>query len=782
VPLLCLLALAHAAPLSPDARGKVAPDRSFDMERLQLDLELLPDTRSVTGTATWTVRRLSPGPLVLHQNGLTIEAVTVGGAPVPFVQGDKDVRVEVEGASAVVALRYRASPRDGLHFRERGPDNYPEIWSQGEDVDNRHWFPAWDSPNDRFVYEGKIQAPPGWQVVTNSGHDMVTYLVMVAAGPYERHGDPTNEVWVGPGTEAAAVRRVMDPVPSIMAHFAARTGVPYPWGVYRQVFVQRFLYGGMENTSATILDRSLVSGERVAGTRGMRSDWVVSHELAHQWYGDLLTCRTWRELWLNEGFASFFATDWEETVAGPEFGAATRRSRIRGSLGKAALAGRFHNGATNNNVYSKGASVLQMLRAMLGEEVFWAGIRAYTTRNAHKLVETDDLRRAMEDVSGQELGWFFQQWVELPHVPRLGVAHRWEGEVRVTVTQTLDAETPAYTMPVEVEAVRGTERVTRTVWLTGAQVELSLPLSGPPDFVSFDPGGSLLADVKEQQSVVQWEAQLAGGTPYARIVAAEALGETATGTGLAVLLGDEKAPRALRTAAARALGAQRATPLLLPHVGVGDEMVRQTVYAALGEGTGDLAVPALSAAVDREKNPDLVGTALSALARLSPAAALPRARTRLKVGHHDDLRMLEAAAGVLGAHGDERDLARLVGVTGPDRAASHAIRAAAAWVRRSPDERARLGPSVARRAEAVLADLDQRTREAAIAVLAQVGDERSVSALERYRREERADGLSEAAASAITAIRSRGLPEVTPNEVEARIEALERRLDDLDRH
>ncbi len=496
LPLVLPLALS-AAPLAPDARGAVAPDRTFDMERLHLDVVLHPETRSVSGTATWAVRRLSPGPLVLNQVGLVFEEVTVAGELAIWrVEGDTVV-VEVPGNGGDVALRYRATPRDGLHFREVGPDGYAEVWSQGEGEDNRYWFPGWDAPNDRFLYTGSVSAPPGWKTITNSGHDMVGYLVMLAAGPYEVHGDPMNEVWAAPGTSPEGVSRVRERVPGMMAHFGARTGVPYPWGSYRQVFVQRFLYSGMENTSATIEDRWLVSGPSTGGTRRLGTESVVAHELAHQWYGDLLTSRTWRELWLNEGFATFFADDWQETLEGPEFAAAAALGRFRSSLAQEPLVGRFHNGVENRNVYQKGASVLQMLRVMLSEETFWSGIRTYTTRHQRGLVETDDLRRAMEEVSGQELGWFFQQWTELATVPKLTVSHRWDGQLRVSVTQAVDADHPAYTLPIEVEAVRGEERVSQTAWLTGGRVELVLPLAGAPDFVAFDPRAGLLAAVKQ---------------------------------------------------------------------------------------------------------------------------------------------------------------------------------------------------------------------------------------------------------------------------------------------
>ncbi|MDP2317075.1 MAG: M1 family metallopeptidase, partial [Pseudomonadota bacterium] len=592
--LVASLAPAVAGPpLAPDARGAAAPDRTFDMERLRLAVALDPAAGTVAGTATWTVRRLGAGPLVLDQVALTIEAVTLGGAtgsgtPIPWRTLGDTLVIDVPGDKAEVSVRYRATPRDGLHFRRPdAADTHGEVWSQGEGEDNRHWFPGWDHPNDRFVYEGAITAPAGWKVLTNSGHDLVNYLVMVAAGPYEVHGTEANAAWVPPGTSAGGIGRVLDPVPGMMTHFGARTGVPYPWGSYRQVFVQRFLYTGMENTSATIEDRWMVGDDRVAGTRGRRIASVVAHELAHQWYGDLLTCRSWRELWLNEGFATFFAADWEASVHGPDDAAAGVRARYRASFGEAALAGRFHAGASapaSTNVYNKGASVLHMLRVMLGEDVFWAGIRRYTQGNPRALVETDDLQDAMELESGEELGWFFQQWVELPYVPQLTVSSVYkDGAVVVTVRQATGDARPIYTLPVEVEigAAAGAPVVAKG-WLTDEDLELRVPLAAAPAYLAFDPRGGLLAAVEQAQDPAAWEAQLGSASPYARLAAIAALGETDLSAPLALLAADRARPFAVRDAAIAALGAQRAHAPLLPLLDDPDDAVRQAAARALG--------------------------------------------------------------------------------------------------------------------------------------------------------------------------------------------------------
>ncbi len=792
--LLALLSAAHAAPplLTPDPRDVAsAPSRTFDMERLRLALALDPAAGTVAGTATWSVRRLGPGPLVLDQVALSIEEVNADGVAVAWRTVGDTLVIELPAGAArsEVGVRYHATPRDGLHFRRAGAaDRYAEVWSQGEGEDNRHWFPGWDHPNDRFTYEGAITAPEGMKVLTNSGHDLVNYLVMVAAGPYEVHGTDANAAWVPPGTTAGGVARVLDPVPGMMAHFAARTGVPYPWGVYRQVFVQRFLYTGMENTAATIEDRWMVADDRVAGTRGRGIASVVAHELAHQWYGDLLTCRSWRELWLNEGFATFFAADWQASVEGPDEWAAGVRGRYQASLATQALAGRFHGGrgaADSTNVYNKGASVLQMLRVMLGEDVFWAAIRRYTAAHARALVDTPDLVDAMEAESGQELGWFFQQWVELPYVPSLTVSSVYaDGAAVVTVRQATGDDRPAYTIPVEVEigGADGTAPQTVTAWLTDESVDIRVPMPAAPTYVAFDPRGGVLAAVTQAQDPAAWEAQLRSPAPYARLTAIAALGELDAPDALRALATDGTGAFVVRTAAIAALGAQRAEADLLPLLADPADGIREASARALGNGVGNGAVAALTARVERDPNPDIAGVALQALARLDGPAAAKLARARLRAKALEDMRLVAAAAEVLGDHGAPTDLPALLRVEGPERARLHALRGATRIAARQDPGQGRdaLLRTVARAAEALLTDTDLRCREGGVAILGEVGDDATVSVLEARRRAESGADMRDAMAAAVTRIRGRsGAPTATPNEMAARMEALERKVKGL---
>lgn len=792
-------ATAASPSLVPDLRARVMPDRSFDLARLELDLRLLPQERAVEGVATYTVTRLWPGPAVLDQIGLEIREVSGPDGPLPWRIAGETLMVELDEAFGATGeqsftVSWKARPRTGMHFREGGrggPDQFDEIWTQGEGEDHRHWFPSWDHPGDRFVYEGKVQAPKGWQTLTNSGLDMVNYLVMVAAGPYQVTAHPqdsTLEVWAPPGSDTKAVAHVLDPLPAMMKHLAERTGVAYPWGPYRQVFVQRFMYTGMENTSATIQHETMLVGDRIADT----SDWVesvVAHELAHQWYGDLLTCRDWRELWLNEGFATFFAADWMQVRQGEDAHAQAIRGWLDSISGhQQPMAGRFFQGpgaAHNSNVYSRGAGVLHMLQVYLGEERFWAGIRLYTARHARDLVHTRDLQEAMEEVSGRDLGWFFQQWVELGHAPRLVVSQSFaEGRLRLSVTQDLAEDRPRFSLPIafEIGLADGTV-VRRQGWLDDEKLELEVELAEAPRWVAFDPEGGVAAVVDFKQEPVELAAMLDSPTPLVRHAAIRGLGGTSRSEELAGLLADTARPWALRTAAATALGEQRQSAPLIEALRDPQDRVRRAAASALGKSADRSPAGALRRTAEGDRNPDVAAAALRSLAALQPDLALPVARSLARGATSRDERSLRGAAlELLGEHGNPTDLSLLLDARLPYRMRDTALGAAARIAaRQDVDRREQLSTRVARSVEPLLVDLDQRSRERGVDLLAEVGDTMSVNRLEQLRRVETIEALRQRAQRAIVQIQSRKPPTPTPpGEEQARLEALEKRLGEVE--
>ncbi|MBL8616091.1 MAG: M1 family metallopeptidase [Deltaproteobacteria bacterium] len=800
---------ARGAPIEPDRRGAVAPDRSFDLLKLELDLELLPAERAVVGRATYHLARLSPGPLLLDQVDLQIAEVRVGGDPAPWHMRGERLVIDLPASSPgqrppPVEVRWRARPRTGMHFRAPGPhspDRHAEVWTQGEPQDHRHWFPNVDHPGDRFAYEGKVKAPDGWIAHTNSGPDLVNYLVMVAAGTYEEvvhPADPRLKLWVPPRTDPEAVARVLQPLPAMKAFFEVRTGEPWPWGDYLQVYAQRFPYGGMENTGATINDAGQLVDDRVGHRQ--RTERVVAHELAHQWFGDLLTCRTFRELWLNEGFASFMEAEWEGHAHGPHAYAARVDAWQRSAAAGPALAGRFFHAEgepDSGSVYGKGPQVLHMLRQLLGEELWWEGVRRYVADQRHQLVETSDLRVALEEVSGRDLGWFFQQWVDLAAVPALTVRDQYEsGLLIVDVRQQVDEQRPRFTLPVVVAvglAEGGEARVEG--WLEDERLQLRLPLASPPAYVAFDPDGGLLATVDQVQDPASWGRQALAASPLARRRALVALGQTdavhVPAAILALAPADEEERHRLvplRVAAAEALGEQRALTPLLGAAADRSARVRIAVAGGLGKIDRPEARAELDRMVRQDANPDVRAAALRGLGERDPAAALAHARrlTRLRDTEEQELRA--AAVALIGAHGSAADLPLLLDPGAPERGRVDGLHAAVALSRRlAPAEREVAAAAAARFGASMLQDDDLRTRQGVGRALGALGHRAALPALEAWRRWEREPEARAIAAGAVAAVQAGAPPSPTPPPgwlgelklLEERVNALEAELDAL---
>jgi len=833
VPLLALLPLLMGTDLQPAPRGEVLPDRVVDIQHLKLELTVDVEAGRVEGAAIHAVRVLQPGArLAFHQVGLDVARVLVGQEEVAWRLAREQLIVTLpealeRGAEVELRFEYAAEPTTGLHFRRPGPDSpddYPEVWSQGEGIDNRHWFPTFDHPADRFTYEGlftvrdPLVAVSGgvlvgsepvregwtrWHYRLEQG--LVSYLVTLAVAPYERFeldGPVPLEVYAPPGTDEQTALRTVGRTAEMIALFGEATGVDYPWPVYRQTFVQRFLFSGMENTSATTMHRRLLFPDRVTDHRA-RAEAIVAHELGHQWYGDLLTCRTWREMWLNEGFATWLTGLWGEHRWGPEQAAVRVWDGYRGitgadDRGQRVLVKRFWAAdAGRADPYSKGAAVLRMLEVMLGDEAFSDGLARYTREHRDGLVETPDFRRAMEEASGRGLGWFFDQWVYLPGHPKLSVQHRLEddGRLRVSLEQTQDVSgpVPLFTLPVELEVATTSGSRIERIWMEEAKASVTLPLDGELRWVAVDPRGGLLARVDHPQTADARVARLASEHPYARVGAFRALRELegppteAERAAVAGFLRDEAAPLAWRLEAARVLGAWRdevSNTLLVETLESSEPRLVDVACEQLGRG---LARPWVVAALDRvlarHRSEYVQASALGALGRLLEEDVRGRALTRLR-GDSDQMIVQREAAELLGRHGRASDLGALAPLR---RLSVHRdLRNAALWASVRIASREPLGKErddargpVARDADRLLHDLDLRGRQTGVAVLAQVGDARSVAALQELRRRERVTSLVAAAERAIESIRTRDdrVLDPTDGQLEARLKGLEERLD-----
>src|SRR5215471_16749297 len=400
----------HRPFVLPGARPRYAPDRAFDVTHIRLDIALDFERRSVSGTATLRLTPIGAAqearPLALDAVEMEILSVAVAGSPAAFdYDGEKlRARVPADGASEV-AVTYRASPRRGLYFI--GPDAaYPDkplqVWSQGQDEDNRHWFPCFDVPHEKATTELIVTVPDGMIAISNGRllerrgqtfHfqlDEVAhspYLVTLAAGAFaelrDQWEDVTVQYFVPPGREEDA-RRALSRTPAMIGFFSKFLGVRYPYRSYAQVCVHDFIFGGMENTTATTLTVDTLHDARAH--LDYPSEPLVAHELAHQWFGDLLTCRDWSEGWLNEGFATYLEELWHEHAEGTdEFDrrraeALERYLREDSDRYRRPIVTRTWDEPLeifDSHLYEKGALVLHMLRRRLGDDAFRAALSHY---------------------------------------------------------------------------------------------------------------------------------------------------------------------------------------------------------------------------------------------------------------------------------------------------------------------------------------------------------------------------------------------------------------------
>ncbi len=392
-----------------------------------------------------------------------------------------------------IRLKYTATPKMGVYFvpagRTANTIHSDQIWTQGEPDEARHWFPSFDFPSDKATTEQYITAEKGETVVgngelvekveNNNGTDtwhykmpvpLPVYLVSFIVGKYVKLEETYKNIPLGfyiyPGREQTARRAYPDTV-DMMRYLEEKTGVAFPYNKYDQTVVANFTAGGMENITATTMADSFIFLADEEFGRSQVMD-LVSHELAHSWFGNLVTCRNWAELWLNEGFATFMEAAYREHKYGRENYIAKVLDDAVQYIINDAISGRRHSLFNlrankvselfdNSSVtYQKGGAVVHTLREQVGDQAFWRGVNIYLNRHKFASVESTDLRAAMEEASGQDLKWFFDQWVYSGGSPKLTVRTIYDQRTKklsivVIQTQKPDALTPAvFRLPLEV--------------------------------------------------------------------------------------------------------------------------------------------------------------------------------------------------------------------------------------------------------------------------------------------------------------------------------------------
>lgn len=615
--------------------------------RLELTIPDM-DVPHLDAVQTLTVRGLAmeQPTLTLDAHDLAIELVTVDSLPARFEADGRTLTLTFpaaplqRGNKRTIRITYSADfpLSDGLGLNwsvgDPGADTetsrFSQIHTQGQSENNAQWFPCHDAPNERLSTEIICRVPDGYTVLSNgrlvtrsaADSDLVTwhyvqerphptYLVSLIVGVFDQVelagpdiDAPTDIPMTvyGPTGTASNLRRVFEGTPAMLAFFESWLDEPYPWDKYDQVCVRDFHSGGMENTSTTTLY------EHAARSTREREEDLLSHELVHMWFGDLITNRTWDHLWLNEGWATYGEVLWREERARQEaiadglpeaeVAGEARRAMLEYMLQLMRVQRRFNRSRAPmdpalvsnlytdpelvferaDDAYNKGAAILHMLRITLGDDLFQKATRLYVERHKDSVVETDDLRRCFEEVSGRSFDRFFTQWVHRPGLPRLDVAIDWDGDASELVVsahqrQRIDADNPAYALDIPIEIRSGDAVQTVMIPMHERSASLRIPLEHRPEQVAVDPELSIFASTRVEKDLTWWRNEATqGSTIVARIEAIDALAAHRHATSsdlllLARLSSDATQPELIRRAASQsaiALLARGLTAPLLP--------------------------------------------------------------------------------------------------------------------------------------------------------------------------------------------------------------------------
>ncbi len=541
------------------------PSSSFDIQHTTLALAFDFPGERVIGTAvhrlTSTVQLLTH--LHFDARDMEIRRVAVKRPDsefeeVAFQYNNADLTVSLQpGIGKTVALEvkvdYIAHPMRngqdmGMVFVDGAgvdPSLPTQVWTLGQPEDNQFWFPSWDYPNDRMTFDMSLTVPQHFSTIANGdlieqtalpdnlrrdrwvlNKPHVSYLAGFAAGEFaaavdsytRRDGSSVPLAYLVEPAYAQDAKLIFGETPAMMGFFERNLGIRYPWSNYKQVCVREFAAGGMENTTATIFYSELQHDRRTRHDFTGRS--LITHELAHQWFGNLVSSRNWANLSLNEGFATYFERLYLEQAHGL---AAAQKHTIddrRAYLEEAKNLRRpivWHGYSDPNEVfdrhtYQKAALVLHQLRFELGDEVWWRGVRQYLTRNAYKEVTIDDLQLAMEQASGKRLGGFFQQWYRRPGHPEIRVKHTYHSdhgvyELKINQIQdSLRVGTFVFNANIEVN-IPGAAPWISQYSVTSRDTTFRFAIAGDISFVRFDPGDWILGEMTIIKSVNEWQNQ-----------------------------------------------------------------------------------------------------------------------------------------------------------------------------------------------------------------------------------------------------------------------------------
>jgi len=553
----------------PGSKPHYNPDSPGQVKHIFLDLELDIEKEHLKGICTVTLIPIRTGitSLILDAVDLEITSVTIDQIDQFFSHDGKQLKINLlqptSDSNIELVIKYQVyKPQRGIYFIKPNTD-YPnkptQVWTQGEDEDSRFWFPCFDYPGQLASSEIRVRVPKPLIAVSNGdllkSEDLgestrfhwlqreihPTYLMTLAVGDFAQIHDNWHNIpisyYVEKGKEEQ-IHRSMGKTPRMVELYSQKFGYPYPFSKYAQVCVHDFIFGGMENTSTTLLmDRCLL--DQRASLDNLRTETLVAHELAHQWFGDLVVIKHWSHAWIKEGMATYSEVLWMEAEYGQEEAAYYRLGDIRSYLHEDSS--RYRRPIVTNvyreaielydrHLYEKGACIYHMIRSILGDELYDKSIADFVRTYAHRTVETVDLLRTIEGSTGYNLQALFDQYVFRGGHPNFEVEYSWDDEnnlAKLAVKQTQE-ELFDLKIPIGFGYIDHQMKIF-TLNFTQAEQTFYLPLEQKPDFVSFDVGNHYLKTVTLKYALPELKAQIKyDSDPISRTFAAAALGKIGT--------------------------------------------------------------------------------------------------------------------------------------------------------------------------------------------------------------------------------------------------------------
>lgn len=566
---------ADFKPFAPNGKPHYNPDRPGKVEHIFLDLKIDFDDEIVTGLSKISLNPLRNGIETLELNAIEMEikGVKVDGEEIKFEYDGNKIFLYLNNSTEIgkrllIETEYKLEkPKMGMTFikpSEYYPNKPKQLWTQGESEQSRYWYPCFDYPLQICTSEIKVEVPKEFATLSNG--ELINkeikentrvdhwqqnlphpnYLIMLTAGEFveikDKYGDLPVNYYVQKGMEEM-LQLSAQKTPQMMEFYSKKFGVPYPWAKYSQAWVHDYIWGGMENTTATLnTERALV--DKRASLDYTFSELLIAHELTHQWFGDYIVIDHWSHLWIKEGAATYGEYLWIEHEYGKDEFQYYKLQETReyldedGNQYRRPVVTNIFKDAEDvydRHSYSKGGLIYNMIRTELGDELFETVLKQFLTENKHKNVDTWKILNIIEEVTGRNLKPLFDQYIFRGGHPDFKVGFSWDNDSKLgklTVTQKqaendkdiknlFDLKIPVVFGTVEKEEV---SLINLKLHINQKEQNFYFPLEKKPDFISFDADNNYIKTVELDFDINELKNQLKyDPDPISRIFAAEAL-------------------------------------------------------------------------------------------------------------------------------------------------------------------------------------------------------------------------------------------------------------------